>query len=49
MLAHVASVTLHGHFRNALNAENVSVSLDKAKTSISSVWACLALFGLLSL
>lgn len=35
MFAYVASVTLHEHFMNALNAENVSVNLEKAKTTIS--------------
>lgn len=39
MFAYVASVTLHEHFMNALNAENVSVDLEKAKNTISGVSA----------
>lgn len=41
MFAYVASVMLHEHFMNALNAENVSVNLKKAKNTISSVLALL--------
>lgn len=32
--AYVASVTLHEHFMNATNAENVSVNLEKAKNNL---------------
>lgn len=51
MFAYVASVTLHKQFMNALNAENVSVNLEKAKNTISSVLALLvfSLFFLPSL
>lgn len=39
MFAYVASVALHEHFMNALNAENVSVNLEKMKRTISNVLA----------
>lgn len=39
MFAYVASVTLCEHFMNALNAENVSFDLERAKNTISSVLA----------
>lgn len=35
MFAYVASVTLHEHFMNALNAQNASVNLEKTKDTIS--------------
>lgn len=44
MFAYVASVTLHKHFMNALNTQNVSVNLEKAKNTISSVLALLFFF-----
>lgn len=37
MFAYVASVTLHEQFMNALNAENVSDNLGKAKNTIIRV------------
>lgn len=42
MFAYVASVTLHEHFMNALNAQNASVNLEKTKDTIS-VWVLLLL------
>lgn len=47
MFAYVASVTLHKHFMNALNTQNVSVNLEKAKNTISSVLALLFFLSLL--
>lgn len=37
MFAYIASVTLYEHFTNALNAQNISVNLEKAKNTISVV------------
>lgn len=40
MFSYVASVTLHEHFMNALNAQNGSVNLKKAKNTISALVFC---------